>query len=159
MPGRRHADQIGLPVGGCFDNGFDHVTVADGDRDRMMRLAMARHLRRIAADMQQALSHGIAADGMGKCHDGADGHGRFWFAIDRDQHAPQMDLAACVVDEAAPVDRNEQGRRAGIASKLLGDRAVQPARGAMPAFGAEHDQIGRVLVEKSLDAGDRRLRR
>ena len=52
MPGGRHADQIGLPVGGRIDDGFNHIALADRDRERMILFGMTLHLWRIATDMQ-----------------------------------------------------------------------------------------------------------
>src|SRR3989304_8714384 len=55
MPGRRHADQVGVPVAGVIDNGLNHVAVADGDRQRLAWFGMALHLRRVTPDMSQAV--------------------------------------------------------------------------------------------------------
>ena len=84
MPGGWHADQIGLPIAGHIDDGFNHIALADSDRERMIRLGVALYVRRIVADMQQALFNIDAGKCMGKAHDGADSSSRFRLAIDWD---------------------------------------------------------------------------
>ncbi len=158
VAGGGHADHIGRPVGSGIENRLHHVALAQRDRGLPVWRAVVLQFGRIAADMQQPLLDIRAGQHMGKAHDGIDRGGRRRRAVDWDQDALEMNLAAQGIDEAARVFRHEQGRRFGVARQFLGGRAAQPARHAVAAFGGEHDQIGRVLVDKFQNAVDRRLR-
>jgi hypothetical protein len=68
--------------------------------------------------------------------------------IDRDEHAPELDIAAHLVDEAARTRREEQRRDGRAAEHRFRHRALEPMLHAVAAMGREHHEVARVLVQE-----------
>ena len=77
--------------------------------------------------------------------------------IDRNQGAPQLHVAADLIDEAAGSRGDEQRRDRRAAEYGLRHRALQPVRDAVAPMGRQHDQIAFMIVEKIDDRSCRLL--
>ena len=149
---RRHSNKISIDLGSGLQDRFDRVSPPNLHVHRHYGLRCALQDWRMRPNMKKMDGEIVAGERMHEFANRVDRCRRRGCVVNGNEHAAQPQLATQLIDKASGTWRNEQGRLRGTARHDLGDRAMEPARRPIAAMSCEHDEFGRMPVDKTLDS-------